>query len=432
MVRAGAALAAAAILALLTIAASAAAAVDDPYFANGDEWALPGAPASINAPAAWCAADGGGVTVAVIDTGADFGHPDLAGKLVAGARFLSGNGDPEHPDALGQDAVADDNGHGTLVAGLVGAVTNNSVGIAAVAPAAKILVVKALDHAGRGNSRDVAAAIRWAVSNGASVVNLSLGSDVPIVGDVEGAIPAAIDWAHEHGAAVAIAAGNSALPTSGAQLTKVVSEALVVGALARDGRPAYYSTTGPGVNIYAPGGDDTQGDDARGLVISTARGGGYAFSEGTSFATPQVAGTLALLVAAGRTNDQARQQVLSTAAKRNGLPDLDAGRALGAGGACRPGREQSGAATSGSGVHDTAPPYQPFTGGTHPATPAPVSDGQFATASPPPIVRLATTAAPLAGHQPWAAWAALAILSIAAGILTARLRFLRPERKKLG
>jgi subtilisin family serine protease len=431
MLRAGAALAAAAILALLTLAASAAVAVDDPYFANGDEWALTGAPASINAPAAWCAADGGGVTVAVIDTGADFGHPDLAGKLVAGARFLNGNGDPAHPDAIGQDAVADDNGHGTLVAGLVGALTNNGVGIAAVAPAAKILVVKALDHGGRGNSRDVAAAIRWAVSNGASVVNLSLGSDVPIVGDVEGAIPAAIDWAHEHGAAVAIAAGNSALPTSGAQLTKVESEALVVGATGRDGRAAYYSTTGSGVNIYAPGGDDTQGDDARGLVISTARGGGYAFNEGTSFATPQVAGTLALLISAGRNNDQARQQVLTTAANRNGLAELDAGRALGGGGACPPGREQSeAAATSGSGVHNTAPAYQPFTGGAPPATAAPSAGGQFVAVSPPPIVRLATTAAPLPGHQPWAAWAALAVLSIAAGSLTARLRFFRPERKK--
>lgn len=422
---------AAALALAVTPAFAATSSPNDPYFAAGEQWALNGAPASIDAPPAWCASTGAGVTVAVVDTGADFSHPDLAGKLVAGASFLNGGGDPSHPGGTGQQAVQDDNGHGTMVSGLIGAVTDNGTGIAAVAPNAKVLVVKVLGKDGSGKSNDVGAGVRWAVDNGARVVNLSLGSEIPVTGGLDGSIPAAIDYAAAHGVAVAIAAGNSSLPFTDLETQRIESEALVVGALRRDGGLAYYSTSGRGVNIYAPGGDSTQGQDAHGLVVSTGLGGGYAVGQGTSFATPHVAGALALLLAAGMSADQARQRLLDTAAVRAGLPELEVARALNASGSC------SG---NSGGVHNAAPAFKPPPGFGAVQQPLPAA---HPTANAGGVLRTQATrsAAPAASPaaQPLAStlppelqqtgllpiWLLLAGLAIAGGVLFGRLRFFR-------
>src|SRR5439155_14832904 len=111
------------------------------YFFHA-QWYLTGATSAINAPSAWCRGTGAGVVVADVDTGADFGHQDLAGKLIAGAAFIGGGGSQS---GSGQAAVQDDEGHGTSTSGLIVANTNNGVGIASVAPDARVLVVKVLD-----------------------------------------------------------------------------------------------------------------------------------------------------------------------------------------------------------------------------------------------------------------------------------------------
>jgi subtilisin family serine protease len=321
----------------LTLASPAAAGTstpDDPYFVQHDQWPLTGSPASINAPGAWPASTGAGVLIADIDTGADFAHPDLAGKLVVGARFTRCDGTLEAGD---QPSVQDDVGHGTMTTGLMVADTDNHVGIAAVAPDARALVIKVIDRSGRGCDPDVAAAIRYAVTRGARVINLSLGSDVPLLPTLTGsAIPDAVRSAAQGGVAVALAAGNTSLPIS--DYDSLADVALVVGALGPDGSVAPYSTGGGGVNVYAPGGDSGQatvGPHSRGQVLSTALAShGYTAEQGTSFAAPHVAGVLALLLACGLDAAQARQRILATAPQMNGVPKLDAAAAVRGAGHC--------------------------------------------------------------------------------------------------
>src|SRR5437868_6898237 len=137
--------------AVVVLAPSALAGIsnpNDPYFTARDQWGLAGSPSSINAPPAWCVSTGKGILVADIDSGADFAHPDLAGKLVPGVAFLNGTG---QPSGSGVAAVQDDNGHGSMTTGLIVADTNNRIGIASVAPDAKALIIKVLDSGGNGN-----------------------------------------------------------------------------------------------------------------------------------------------------------------------------------------------------------------------------------------------------------------------------------------
>src|ERR1700730_4836635 len=148
----------AAVLAWVAMTPLTALASNDPGF--GQQWALTGATSSINAPQAWCASTGAGVLVADVDTGADFGHPALAGKLTPGAAFLSGNG------SQSGTAVQDGYGHGTMTTGIITADTNNGVGIAAVAPNSHALIVKVLDDSGQGYASDVAAGVRYAADQG--------------------------------------------------------------------------------------------------------------------------------------------------------------------------------------------------------------------------------------------------------------------------
>lgn len=337
-------------LATPVLALAATSFPNDPFFGAGQQWSLTGAPASINAPPAWCASTGAGITVADVDTGADFGHPDLAGKLIPGARFTSGTGTSTSPDGVGQAAVADDEGHGTLTTGLVVADTGNGIGIAAVAPDAKALIVKVMvpavdshgNKTGSGNDSDIAAGIQWAADHGAQVINVSIGIDlgqgstVNLAAGALSQIPAAIDYAYKKGAAVALAAGNASANIQPFALQNVDREALVVGAVNRDGGLASYSTNGTGVNIYAPGGDGGA-PDINQWIVSTglrANGGDYFIAAGTSLAAPLVAGTLALLMAGGDSAATAMARIKSTAVSRNGLPQMDAAAALGATGTC--------------------------------------------------------------------------------------------------
>jgi serine protease len=402
-------------LAGLTIAVAAAVATgavpvvaatsspNDPYFTSAYQWGLTGATASIHAPAAWCASTGAGVLVGDVDTGADFGHPDLAGKLVAGARFTSGDGSQT---GSGQASVSDDFGHGSMTTGLITAVTNNGIGIAAVAPDSRVLVVKVLMSNGSGSATgsdaDVAAGIRYAADHGARVINLSIGPEIPLTGTTS-SIPSAISDAAAKGVLVVVAAGNSSLPA--ASYTGIQGVALVVGALGPDGLPAYYSNSLAGVNLYAPGGNSAEGNDAQHLIISTnpfgqiTGNGRYDLEQGTSFAAPHAAGVAALLMARGMTAQAAHDRLISTAASRNGLPELDAASALGvspdlrcAPGSAGPGGTQGGGGSSagGQGGATTASgpgsraPAPIVTGSPIPATPSAGATGASAASSASP------------------------------------------------
>ncbi|MFN2617042.1 MAG: S8 family serine peptidase, partial [Thermoleophilaceae bacterium] len=171
-------------------------AVNDPLFPK--QWGL----TQINAPGAWArGVKGSGVTVAVVDTGVDLNHPDLQSKLVAGRDFVAGKRDcPAGPQ--------DENGHGSHVAGIAAAATDNGIGVAGTAPDSKIMPVRVLDADGSGTVEDIVAGIRFAADHGAKVINLSLG-ELPVLSQIDPdneAIAAAIQHAWDRGALVVAAA----------------------------------------------------------------------------------------------------------------------------------------------------------------------------------------------------------------------------------
>jgi subtilisin family serine protease len=399
--------AAAALVANLTGAAAATSYPNDYFFVEGDQWALTGSAASIHAPAAWCASTGAGIVVADVDTGANFGHPDLAGKLIAGAQFLGGTApDSAHPTGTGQAAVQDDNGHGSMTTGIMVADTANGQGVAAVAPDARALIVKVLDSSGSGYSNDVANGIRWAADHGANVINLSIGpGDVTIntprgsasVGppDTGTAITNAVSYAASKGVAVAVASGNSAMPSASYLTMEQQGIALVVGATGPDGHIASYSNYGYGVSVYAPGGDapSQAGASVQNMVVSTGlthQYPEYLIGEGTSFAAPQVGGVLAQLMATGRSAKQAMSAVLnSSGTTADGGAQLDAAAALGRARTAVCGTPTTsgtvappGGVTGPGGRHESVPPPPPPapTAPPRPSTPPPPT----AAASPTP------------------------------------------------
>ncbi|MGI8608072.1 MAG: S8 family serine peptidase, partial [Candidatus Dormibacteria bacterium] len=345
----------------------------DYFFAQ--QWGLSGSTASINAPQAWCTSTGGAL-VADVDTGADFSHPDLRGRLVAGARFTSGDGSesPDHSTANLADGV----GHGTGTTGLMVANKDDGIGIAGVAPRSQALVVKVFDDSGSGNTTDAAAGIRWAADHGARVINISLGADPTGKGislTPDPAIVSAIQYAAQKHVAVAASAGNNQVQVPVSQYQQIAQVALVVGAIGPQGESAWYTATGVGVNIYAPGGDDPSGNGGTALnVVTPYKGGQWVSWQGTSFASPHVAGTLALLISRGMSAEAARLQIINTAVSRSDpntglqLPELDAAAALGSSGGCS-------------------------------AAPAAVNEAGGSTSGPRPTARPRTTAGP-AAHAP--------------------------------
>src|SRR5919199_3035405 len=237
---------------------------DDPAF--GLQWSL----AKTNAVAGWALfpgayGAGGGATIAVVDTGVDAAHEDLGGRVRTdlGASCLG-----LLPCAAGP--ADDDNDHGTHVAGIAAATTNNGLGVAGVSFSSQIIPVKVLDSAGDGTDVDVANGIVWAAQNGARVINLSLGGDYSqTVCDAVGIAETA------YGALVVAAAGN------GSSSTPVVPGGCpgAVGVAATDSSdaPASFSNFGaPDVFVSAPGTN----------ILSTWSPDAYAYADGTSMAAP--------------------------------------------------------------------------------------------------------------------------------------------------
>lgn len=229
---------------------------------------------ALHAAEAWRQADGSGVIVAVIDSGVDGSHPDLAGQVLPGKDFVRPG-----------DGQRDDVGHGTTVAGLIAGRGDDSTGVLGLAPGAKILPVRVLDSRNRyDDARVVANALRWAVDHGAEVVNLSLGGSVasPELAD-------AIDYAFEKDVVVVACTGNES-PPDAAEVWYPAREpgVLAVTGLAHDGdgSDALWpgSLTGPATVLAAPGTD-----------LVGARPDGYWTVEGTSFAAPLVTAAAALV-----------------------------------------------------------------------------------------------------------------------------------------
>ncbi|MFI9488543.1 S8 family serine peptidase [Promicromonospora sp. NPDC052451] len=240
----------------------------------------------VRAPQVWdMGFDGQGVTVAVLDTGVDASHPDLAGRISEERNFT------DEVDAT------DHFGHGTHVAATIGG-SGTGNGAPGVAPGTTLVSGKVLDDDGNGTITSILEGMEWAASSGADVINMSLGTKVP--DDGRGPLSAAVDTLTEqYGSLFVVAAGNSGPNTIGTPAS--ASLALTVGAVDKADTLAGFSSTGPRVGdsavkpeISAPG-VDVLAARAAGTTMGTPADDLYTTASGTSMATPHVAGAAALL-----------------------------------------------------------------------------------------------------------------------------------------
>jgi subtilisin family serine protease len=250
---------------------------DDPRF--GDQWGLQSNKTTFGA--AWPTATGNEVVVAVLDTGVRASHSDLEDKVLPFGKTMF----------LGTSPFVDPNGHGTHVAGIVGAVTNNSLGVAGAAPNVKIRSVKVLNDSGSGSTSTVAGGINWVVNNDlADVINMSLGSSSK--SDI---LEAAVLNAWNNGVPMAAAAGNDGEKTQEGYVSGVhcswpagYSRVLAVASLDSNLQRSSFSTRGDFLDIAAPG---------RSIwSLGGSSDAAYARRSGTSMATPFVSAALAMLV----------------------------------------------------------------------------------------------------------------------------------------
>jgi serine protease len=271
----------------------------------------------INLPQAWDLTTGDSETVvAVVDTGVLLSHPDLQGQLTSGYDFISstaisldGDGIDSNPDDVGDQSPGGSSFHGTHVAGTVAAATNNGTGVAGVARSAKIMPLRALGKGG-GTSYDILQAVRYAAGlendsgtvpeRTADIINLSLGGSSSSQSEQD-VYTAAVNA----GVIIVAAAGNSS--TSTPSYPAAYAGVISVSAVDLNSEPAYYSNFGSTIDIAAPGGDtsaDVNGDGYPDGVLSTAGEDSsgsaefvYKFNQGTSMASPHMAGVAALMKA---------------------------------------------------------------------------------------------------------------------------------------
>ncbi|MBO7744021.1 S8 family peptidase [Paenibacillus sp. MWE-103] len=221
----------------------------------------------VQAHAVWPSTRGGGVGIGIIDTGIGK-NADL---------YVSGG-----VNTMGGSSYADDNGHGTHVAGIAAGLGKN--GLTGVAPGAKLYAVKALDANGAGYISDLIKGIEWCIKKKIPIINMSLGLE----GETSSALKEAVERARKSGIVVVASAGNSGPSNNnGIDQPARYSDAIAVAATTKSGRIAEFSSRGSGIDVAAPGS----------YIKSTKPGGGYAVMSGTSMSCPHIAGGAALLKA---------------------------------------------------------------------------------------------------------------------------------------
>lgn len=252
----------------------------------------------VNAPAAWDKTMGQGVKVGIIDTGMDYNHPDLKANYAGGYNAVEPAKTP-----------LDDNGHGTHVSGIIGAV-NDGAGVVGVAPGVSLYAVKVLNAQGSGAYSGIIDGIQWAVNNKMNVVNMSLGGP-----SGSAALQKAVEAAYKAGVTLVMAAGNDSGPVN---YPAKYTQAIAVAASDSADRIASFSSRGPEIAFIAPGV----------AVNSTYMGGIYKPLSGTSMACPHVAGLAALAVGAGAKTPAAVRKALTGAAVSIGLQPSEQGAGL--------------------------------------------------------------------------------------------------------
>jgi thermitase len=271
---------------------------NDPGFVN--QWGM----VKVQALQAWDVTTGSSqVNIAILDTGVDLDHPDLATKIISNINFTTS---PTADDAYG---------HGTHVAGIAAAITNNGLGVAGLGYTSTIMNVKVLGDDGLGYWSGVAQGIVWAADNGAEVINMSLGGS-----SGSSTVESAINYAWNKGVVVVAAAGNdgSSSPSYPAYYTNCIA----VAATDKIDNLASWSNRGDWVDVAAPGAS----------IYSTLKDGSYGYKTGTSMASPHVAGLAALVFTVvtdsndnGRLNDDVRARI-ETTCDDVGMSGISSGR----------------------------------------------------------------------------------------------------------
>lgn len=289
---------------------------NDPSYAL--QWALP----QIKADLGWDIEKGSSsVVIAVIDSGVELAHEDLADKIWKNEKENSGNNknngvdDDKNTyvdDYQGWDFIDWDNspndsfGHGTHVGGIAAANTDNSKGIAGVSWNSKIMPVRILNGSGEGNSFDFILGMRYAADSGAKVINLSLGGPSSSESENE-----AVQYAHNKGCVIIAAAGNQGDSTIyfPASFKNVIS----VGSVDKNDLKSDFSNYNAFVDVCAPGGEGSR-NDATANIYSSFITGTYTYEAGTSMAAPYVAGLASLIFSKNPnwTNKQVEEQIIST------------------------------------------------------------------------------------------------------------------------
>ncbi len=249
----------------------------------------------IDAELAWPQNTGQGVKVAVLDTGIDLTHPDLAANIKGGYNAVKPRKSP-----------ADDNGHGTHVAGIITAV-NDNIGVVGVAPQAELYAVKVLGANGSGYLSDLIEGLEWSINNNVQVINMSLGTPAEVQSFHD-----AVTKVYNAGIVMVAAAGNSGPGDNTVEYPAKYEEVIAVSATDENDAIASFSSRGPEIELSAPGVG----------IYSTYKGGGYETFAGTSMAAPHVTGTAALVIKRGIQEIQNIRSELQATADKMGKPEL--------------------------------------------------------------------------------------------------------------
>ncbi|MGH9365656.1 MAG: S8 family serine peptidase [Thermoanaerobaculia bacterium] len=306
---------------------------NDPYFNSSnswgqrfdDLWALK----KIGAPEAWDVTQGQGITVAVVDSGVDYTHPDIAENIVPGWNFVANTSDP-----------MDDNGHGTHVAGTIAAIGNNGLGIVGVAPQARIMPLKGFDKTGLGSVDVLGAAIVYAAEHGADVINNSWACQNPGCAS-DPFVEDAVRVAYGFGVVTVFAAGNDHSNVLNYSPQNMIEAKPIVVAASNDSDYVQaFSNHGMTIDVSAPGAGHGVQTESLASILSLRSsvcdpsicdaallvGDSYLRLAGTSMAAPHVSGAAALVLSnhPGFSNEEVRQ-VLRVSAHDLGGNDWDQG-----------------------------------------------------------------------------------------------------------